>query len=374
LTCREHAAKSSPARSQKSTSAELARHFDNCGGAMTLVLGTLIASDVLDDSAVVVQDVLAFLDDFDRSSGNDSAATDRQSEGSVTDSLGVEKNDRQIAGIDPVKLSRRRARAEASNRARVQRYHRKKGELHALRRQVASLVGRVALLQQCARSQMQVQQTSALGVTIRRALGSTTGGVSWKRRADVEREMRIRSDQTNAQLKQLLRASLERVSAMKGEAQQAGDGIRANVRVSLNASFVLLPDSNSCLACQFMLLVGEECNVQPQSSGKLDADTQDIAWSNVLRQLYEEACALADLNSLHTIENLDWAEPTFMGPPIEWTSSYSIPHSDPRSVGKKWWHCIQQHCFSPDSGVGLLTVRIAWSFKALRTVLCWVMS
>jgi len=119
---------------------------------MTLVLGTLIASDVLDDSAVVVQDVLAFLDDFDRSSGNDSAATDRQSEGSVTDSLGVEENDRQIAGIDPVKLSRRRARAEASNRARVQRYQRKKGELHALRRQVASLVGRVALLQQCARS------------------------------------------------------------------------------------------------------------------------------------------------------------------------------------------------------------------------------
>jgi len=169
--------------------------------------------------------------------------------------------------------------------------------------------------------------------------------------------MRIRSDQTNAQLKQLLRASLERVSAMKGEAQQAGDGIRANVRVSLNASFVLLPDSNSCLACQFMLLVGEECNVQPQSSGKLDADTQDIAWSNVLRQLYEEACALADLNSLHTIENLDWAVELSEKQPVEWTSSFSIPQSDPRSVGKKWWHSIQQHRFSPNSGIDLFTVR-----------------
>lgn len=344
---------------------------------MSLVLDPAAPTDAGDDGAVV-QDVLAFLDDFDQSCGGDHDEMDQPSEtttSSGADSPRIGAIDSQAGVTDASKLGRRRARAEASNRARVRRYQKKKDELHALRRQVASLTNRVELLARCARSPVQAQQTSALGVTIRRAFGSTAApSLNWQRRARTEREMRVCSEQVNAQLRQLLCAHLERASALDFEVQRAGNDIQANVRMLLLAGTCPFPlNTNRFHAfwtpldyhdCQLLQLLGHDCTVQRptiQSHGTLDAEAQEAAWSYVLRQLYEEACALADLNSLDTIGNFDWADTALTNAPtktpIEWTNSFSIPRSDPRSVGKMWWHSIQQHRFSPDSGVDLFTVR-----------------
>jgi len=121
----------------------------------------------LDDSndPAVLADVIAFLDGFD-------------------EAVHFDKSELTPTSASPrVGADRRGSRAAEENRARVERYWRKKDELSLLRKQVAYLTG--------------------LLVTVGRARDSHGG--DWKHRLDRERELRLRAEKTNAQLREVLR-------------------------------------------------------------------------------------------------------------------------------------------------------------------------
>jgi hypothetical protein len=141
----------------------------------------------LDDSndPAVLADVIAFLDGFD-------------------EAVHFDKSELTPTSASPrVGADRRGSRAAEENRARVERYWRKKDELSLLRKQVAYLTGTLERMKRATGVSLEVKSANGLLVTVGRARDSHGG--DWKHRLDRERELRLRAEKTNAQLREVLR-------------------------------------------------------------------------------------------------------------------------------------------------------------------------
>lgn len=194
----------------------------------------------LDDSndPAVLADVIAFLDGFEEAVHFDMGAT-RQSDLAMT------------AAGSRLGADQRRSRAAEENRARVERYWRKKDELSLLRKQVAYLTGTLERMKRATGTRLEVKSANGLLVTVGRTRDSRGGG--WKHRLDRERELRLRAEKTNAQLREVLRTHELWRSGLGKKLQGAWPG---SVEVRQLHS---LPTA-ACLDCVLCLL-GDSCAV-----------------------------------------------------------------------------------------------------------------
>lgn len=211
-----------------------------------------------DADPALLADVIAFLDGFDEMRGGDSwlprPPISPTAVSGVIESVNSTTTRRAVVPTcareaKSPSVSRRQSAVSAKNRARVDRYQKRRQELQSLRGQVATLTEQLERLQQRANSTLEARATSTLGITIRSAY---RGAVDWERRAEQERQMRHHAEQTNAQLRQVLRSQQQWNSTFESWLRQiSGSSIRVHalqvVSVTLNANRLLTTLRNSAI-------------------------------------------------------------------------------------------------------------------------------
>lgn len=317
-----------------------------------------------DTDSAVLADVMAFLDDFDDSGDRDAWLADTPVSPTavsvVTDPVTPSRStSKRSEGLDS-SSHRPRPYSAAKNKARVNRYWKRKEELQVLRSQAVSLKGHLDLLQQCARSPMEIEVTSALGVTIRSAYRSAVGKMDWKHRAAQEEQLRYHSERINAQLRQLLIFQRQWTSEL-GVCLQSGSGAPIKVRMLLS-SRLFVRDRDVSLTYRM-----SHSTPQIESNARSDGERLDDRIS-ILRCVYEEARMLANLGAVLPMAPSTSLPETKLKSPIEWTTSFSIPVSDPRRVGKMWWDSFHKMVDTLEAGTVSLKVRWVHRFWLKRSL------
>lgn len=338
-------------------------------------MSSVVLPQLTDTDAAVLADVIAFLDDVEIGATADWASDPPFSPADSSCAETIVKPAAPKLRVEPkplVATGKRRpgrppslrphqSKADPKNRARVEKYWQQKRELQALKDEVAVLTAQVDELQSRAISAMEVEVTSALCITIRSTYRAAFAKMAWKRRAGQEQQVRRHAEKVNAELRQLVRKQKQWVDDLN-EYMQHSPAIPAKVLLSDVRPRVSLWSLTGVGGCNqtFDGMEDASADISSVVHNADDRDSIEDARIAILQRVYQEAWILANIGAAVKIEQLDWSGSS--GPEThvisrnEWTTTFTIPVGNPRSVGDLWWSTYQQLCKAPDSGTVSLTV------------------